>query len=97
MEQFLSTSLIFCVQNGEMVRSWQDNWRESPLKKEMHALYTFAYNSEQTIKETITTTNWNEQFRHMHYMRVSHLHPKMINCICTFLLASAKKISTLKF
>jgi hypothetical protein len=31
-----------------------------------------------------------------HYRKVSYLHPKRVNCICTFLLASAKKNSDLK-
>jgi hypothetical protein len=63
MDPFFNISFEFEIQNRELVRLWQDKWRGYPLKDTLYKLYTFAYNTQLTIKEAKDISNWDDQLR----------------------------------
>jgi hypothetical protein len=60
---FISFLVKFMIQNEEVVRLWQDNWKGSILKETLSTLYTFVYNCQITIKEAKIITNLDDHLR----------------------------------
>jgi zinc-binding in reverse transcriptase len=64
MNAFMTVSTKFIINAGTTVRFWQDNWHGTILSQQFEVLYTYAINTEHTVKEAQNLGWWEISFRY---------------------------------